>query len=79
MSSAVERVIELRAGQENVLLPEGVFKIDRNKRPDDNEWYDVEYDPFDQFITVVGRATPPLKPADASCKCTLLGIKWFLV
>jgi hypothetical protein len=66
MSKAVKRIIELRARQESVQLPEGVFKIDRNERPGECGWYDVEYDPFDQFITVVGRAASPLELPGAS-------------
>jgi hypothetical protein len=44
----------LQVGQENLLLPEGLFMIDRRERPLRGGWYDIEYDPFDQFVAVVG-------------------------
>jgi hypothetical protein len=52
--SAIRRTVELRAGQDHVLLPQGLFRIDRRERPLRDGWYAIEYDPCDQFITVVG-------------------------
>jgi hypothetical protein len=50
----MKRTVELRAGQENVLLPEGLFMIDWRERPRESGWYDIEYNPFDQFVAVIG-------------------------
>lgn len=54
--ASIKRMVELHAGQDSVLMPEGLFRIDRRERPRTNGWYDVEYDPFDQFIVVIGLA-----------------------
>ena len=42
-----------------MLLPEGLFRIDRREIPGEDGWYRVEYDPFDQFVSVVGKAVVP--------------------
>ena len=52
----MERIVELRARQDTVLLPEGAFKIDCRERPGEDGWYLIEYDPLDQFITIMRRA-----------------------
>jgi hypothetical protein len=59
---AIRRTVELQAGQENLLLPQGLFMIDRRERPRQDGWYNIEYDPFDQFIAIVGLAVE-----DAGC------------
>ena len=42
-----------------MLLPEGLFMIDRRERPQETGWYDIEYDPFDQFVTMIGLSSEP--------------------
>lgn len=57
--ASIKRTVELHAGQDSVLVPEGLFRIDRCERPRAKGWYDVEYDPFDQFVAVIGPAGEP--------------------
>jgi hypothetical protein len=57
MKKTVCRTVELNACQDRILLAEGLFMIDRRERPLQNGWYDIEYDPSDQFIAVVGPKT----------------------
>jgi hypothetical protein len=53
-----KRTVELHAGQDHVLLPEGLFRIDRTERPAVAGWYVVEYDPLDQFVAITARPGP---------------------
>jgi hypothetical protein len=46
--------VELRSGQDHILLPEGLFSIDRRERPKQPGWNEIDFDQFDQFITVIG-------------------------
>jgi hypothetical protein len=64
--SSTTREIELLAGQEHVLLPDGLFFIDKNERPRESGWYRIEYDPFDQFVHVAIHSAP--KPGRDSTK-----------
>ena len=53
---SIKRAALLRAGQRDVLLPEGVFRIDPGERPERGGWFEVEYDPFDVFVVVIAPA-----------------------
>jgi hypothetical protein len=48
----------LYARQERIRLPDGVFLIDRPQRPPEGGWYEVEYDPADQFVAAVRKPKP---------------------
>jgi hypothetical protein len=54
----IRRTAPLAAGQERVLLPEGLFMIDRRERPPQGGWYEIEYDPADQFVAVLRKEQP---------------------
>jgi hypothetical protein len=56
-----KRTALLRAGQQSVLLPEGLFMIDRRERPPEGGWYEIEYDPADQFLAAVRKEKPAEK------------------
>jgi hypothetical protein len=50
----VKLTMELHAGQQEVRVPDGVFLIGPDERPRVSGWYDITYDPEDQFVNVIG-------------------------
>jgi hypothetical protein len=50
----VKLTLELHADQEEVRVPDGVFLIGPLERPRVSGWYDITYDPQDQFVNVIG-------------------------
>jgi hypothetical protein len=59
--ASIRRTVELQAGQEGILLPDGLFMIDRRERPPQGGWYEIEYDPADQFLATVRKEKPEEK------------------
>jgi hypothetical protein len=50
----VKLTLELRAGQQEVRVPDGVFLIFPDERPRVSGWYNITYHPEDQFVNVRG-------------------------
>lgn len=48
--------MELHALQYCVLMPEGLYVIDRREQSQMVSKYDVEYDPLDKFVALIGPA-----------------------